>query len=174
MSISDLKAQLKGGGARANLFEVELSFPSFAGGSKEIEAGMYLTKSAQLPSSELGTIEVPFQGRTFKLAGDRVFNEWTCSFLNDSDFTLKNAFERWSNAINEHESNKGLSNPEDYMVSLKVYQLDRQKKRIKEYEFRNAYPSTVGEIEVSMDSSDTIEEFSVTFQYTEWVSDTTS
>lgn len=174
MSVSDFKARLKGGGSRANLFELELSFPAYAGGSTEVDLGMYLTKSSQLPASNLGKIEVPFQGRMLPLAGDRTFEEWTCTFLNDTGFELRDAFERWSNGINEHISNKGLTNPEDYMVELKVHQLNKSKERIKTYTFRNAFPTIVGEIEVSMDSSDTIEEFPVTFAYSEWESNTTS
>jgi len=173
-SISEFKAKLKGGGARSNLFEVEINFPTYAGGSNETEAGLFLAKSASLPSMTVGVIEVPYQGRMFPMAGDRTFVEWTVTFINDTDFLLRDAFEKWSNAINGNESNEGFSNPVDYMRDIGIFQLDKEKKRVKEYLLQDGWPTEVGQIDVSMDSTDTIEEFTVTFRYLQWSSDTTS
>lgn len=174
MSISTFKSKMKGGGARANLFEVEVNFPAFAGGANETEKGLFMAKSTQLPSSTLGTIEVPFRGRVLPIAGDRTFAEWTVTFINDTDFGLRDAFERWSNGIEEHESGNGLTNPEDYMMTAKAFQLNKAEERIKEYEFVDIFPTEVGTIEVASDSTDTIEEFTVTFRYVFWKSNTTS
>lgn len=174
MSISQFKAKLKGGGARANLFEVELNFPTFAGGGSETESGLYLAKSTQLPPMEVGVIDVNFQGRILPIPGDRTFPEWTVTFYNTSAFELRNAFERWNNSVNTLESNIGLVNPDDYMSDVGVYQLNKAKDRIKAYNLQDAWPSNVGPIELSMDSVNTIEEFTVTFRYVQWSSDTTS
>lgn len=174
MNITDFKSRLRGGGARANRFEVEVVFPTFAGGTEETDKGLFLAKSTSLPASTIGVVEVPFQGRILPIAGDRTFAEWTVTFLNDTDFALRDAFERWSNGINSHEGNTGSVNPEDYMKDISVYQLNNASERIKEYKFRDLFPTEVGNIELGMDSNDAIEEFTVTFRYIDWVSNTTS
>lgn len=174
MSIADFKRRIKGGGVRANLFEVEFSFPAYAGGGEESDQGRYLVRSTQLPSSVLGVIEVPYQGRVLPLAGDRTFEEWTCTILMDTDFGLRDAMERWSNGINGLNSNTGITNPEDYMVDIAVHQLDRNKNRIKTYYLQDAWPFNVGPVEESMESTDTIGTFDVNFRYVEWSSNTTS
>lgn len=174
MKISEFKRNLSGGGARTNLYEVEIEFPAFAGGQDETRKGTFLIKASSLPPSVLGIIEVGYRGRKLKVAGDRTFEEWTVSVWNDTSFDLRNAFERWSNAINQHEENVGLEDPEDYMTFATVFQLDRNGNRIKAYSLRDIWPSNVGAIQLSMDDTDTIEEFEVTLQYSEWYSDTTS
>lgn len=174
MRVSDFKRNLTGGGARTNLFEVEIEFPAFAGGENETRKGTFLIKTATLPPSTLGVTEVGFRGRQLKLAGDRTFEEWSVSIWNDTSFDLKNAFERWSNGINQHEANIGIENPEDYMTFATAHQLDRNGNRIKTYLLRDLWPSNVGPIQVSSDDQNTIEEFEVTLQYSEWYSDTTS
>lgn len=174
MSISQFKANLSGGGARSNRFEVLVEFPAFAGGSEEIRKTPFLVTSTQLPGSTLGVIERMFRGRPLKLAGDRVVDEWPVSFLNDTDFALRDAFERWHNAINGFNSNTGISTPDEYMSTVTVYQLDSNDNRIKEYVLRMAFPSVVSPIELGQDTNDTIEEFEVTFQYSDMSSNTTS
>lgn len=172
MNISQFKKALKGGGARANLFEVELVFPAFAGGAEETRLGRFMVKAAQLPGSTLGVIEQPFQGRVCKLPGDRTFQEWTVTVVNDTGFELRNAFERWSNGINTHAGNQGGA-LEDIFSTAAIHQLDRQGNRIKSYDFRDVWPSEVAPIDVAQDSNNQIEEFTVTLVYNEWVSDTT-
>lgn len=167
MSISQFKSALKGGGARANRFEVLVEFPAFASGSDTIRKTPFLVSSTQLPGSNLGVIEHPFRGRVLKLAGDRTFDEWSVTFVNDIDFDLRNAFERWHNAINGYNSNTGLTVPDDYMATVSVYQLDNQDNRVKEYALQLAWPSVVAPIEVAQDSNDTIELFEVTFVYSD-------
>jgi hypothetical protein len=166
-SINSFKAALKGGGARANRFEVLIDFPAFAGGAEEIRKTAFLCSSTQLPGSTLGVIEQPYRGRVLKLAGDRTFDEWEVTFLNDTDFSIRSAFERWHNAINGYNSNTGFSTPDDYMSSVTVYQLDNQDNRVKEYTLLLAWPTVVAPIEVGQDQNDQIEMFSCTFAYSD-------
>lgn len=168
-SIHNFKAALRGGGARANRFEVIIDFPAFAGGSDVIRKTPYLCSSTQLPGSTLGVIEQPFRGRVLKLAGDRTYDEWEVTFVNDTDFDIRDAFERWHNAINAYNSNTGFSAPDDYMSTATVYQLDNRDNRVKSYQLSLAWPSVVAPIEVGQDQNDTIELFSVTFAYSDIV-----
>lgn len=174
MRIDDFKAKLQGGGARPNLFRIILPFPTYAVVGGETSELSFLCKGAQLPAATIGVIEVPWRGRQVKIAGDRTFEEWTITVINDTDFLIKNAFERWSNQINEHLENTGLINPTDYESSAVIEQLDRNENVLKRYSMVGMWPSEVSSIEVSMDSTDEIEEFTVTLQYQYWTSDTTT
>ena len=175
MNINDFIAELPGGGARSNLFRVILPFPNFAIVGGETRKLSFLAKAASIPASTLGTIEIPFQGRKIKLAGDREFGEpLALTILNDTDFQLRNAFERWSNAINNHTTNAGLVNFSNYVVDGTVEQLDRGGNTIKVYSFRGMWPSNVAAIELSFDSEAAIQEFGVDMQFQYWTSDTTS
>jgi hypothetical protein len=167
MSISQFKAALRGGGARSNRFEVLVSFPAYAGTAEDIRKTPFLCMSTQLPGSTLGVIEQPFRGRQLKLPGDRVFDEIELTFVNDTDFALRNAFERWHNAINAYNSNTGFSAPDDTMSSVTLYQLDNQDNRIKEYTLLMAWPTVVAPIEVGQDQNNQIEQFAVTFAYSD-------
>ena len=125
-TISNFKSKLTGGGARANLFEVVLTFPDVAQpDSAVLEKARFLVKGANLPASNVAQIEVPFRGRVLKIAGDRTFDSWTVTVINDTDFAIRSAFERWSNTINRLSDNTGLTNPADYQTDLFVEQLDR-------------------------------------------------
>lgn len=174
MSISDFKANLKGGGARSNRFETLIEFPAFAGGSEETRKTPFLVSASSLPGSTLGVIERAFRGRVLKLAGDRTFEEWSATFINDTDFALRDAFENWHNAINAYNSNTGFAEPDQYLSTVTVYQLDSNDNRIKEYVLKMAWPSVIAPIEVGQDTNDTIEEFEVTFQFSDMSSNTTS
>ena len=99
-NINDFKAKLAGGGARANQFKVTMPFPGYSQVGGEIEELAFLCKITQLPAMTVGPITVPFRGRQIKIAGDRTYADWTISVLNDTNFKLRNAFERWSNGIN--------------------------------------------------------------------------
>ena len=115
--ITDFKSKLTGGGARANLFEVELAFPSQVkvdGINEVLEKSRFLVKAANLPASNVAQIEVPFRGRTLKIAGDRSFDSWTVTVINDTDFSIRSAFEKWMNTINRVSDNTGLTNPAAY------------------------------------------------------------
>ena len=173
--ISDFKSALLGGGARPNLFEVELTTLP-AGIDWDSTSFSYMCKAASLPASNVANIDIPFRGRIFKVAGDRTIDPWTVTIINDEGFKLRNAFEEWADLIAKLENNMGATNPEAYMVSAKVYQLGRgatpesmtnagtANSVLKEYEFYNIWPSTVAAIDLSYDSTDTIEEFTVDFQ----------
>jgi len=174
-TISDFKGSLIGGGARPNLFEVELT--TLPGGiAWDSSHFSYMCKAATLPASNIANIDVPFRGRIFKVAGDRTIDPWTVTIINDEEFKLRNAFEEWADLIARLDNNMGVTNPEDYMSNAKVYQLGRgatvssstnagtNNAVLKEYEFFNIWPSAVAAIDLSYDSTDTIEEFTVDFQ----------
>lgn len=172
MSIENFKAHLNGG-IRVNRFEVFLAFPGFAAQGAESEKSRYLCKSAVLPPSTIGVIAVPFRGRQSKHAGDRTFEPWNVTFYADAAMELRNAFERWSNAINNNETNNGLANPNDYTVDAEVHQLDMAGNPIKTYILKNIWPSSVGEMALSTDSTDQLGEFPVTLEYEYWTSNST-
>ena len=172
-NISDFKAQLIGGGARANQFRVELSFPSYvtAGPVVGLRA-QFMCKAAQLPASTLENIPLQYRGRAVNIAGERTFAPWTVSIYNDVDFGIRNAVEQWSNGIQQLSSTNGRTNPRDYQVDLQVHQLDRNGAIVKTYKFIDAYPIEVGAIALDFDQANTIETFDVTFQYNYWTSNT--
>lgn len=172
LGVDDFKAKLTGGGARANLFKATVNFPGYAGG--DVELTSFMCKAAALPSSNVAPIVVPFRGRQLKVAGDRTFEAWTITVINDADSTVRNAMERWMNGINEHANNTGLSNPTDYQADLVVEQLNKAGDVTKRYDFRGAFPVNISEIAVSYDAENTIEEYTVTFEYQYWESNTTS
>ncbi len=174
-TISNFKAALIGGGARPNLFEVELTTLP-AGISWDADSFRYMCKAAQLPAQNVANIDVPFRGRIFKVAGDRTIDTWTVTIINDESFALRNAFEEWADLIAKLDNNLGATDPSAYMSSAKVFQLGRGATKssqnsagssnavLKEYEFIDIWPSNVAAIDLSYDSSDTIEDFTVEFQ----------
>jgi len=172
LGVDDFKSKLRGGGARPNLFQATVNFPGYAGG--DVELTSFLCKAAQLPASVMNVIEIPFRGRQLKIAGDRTFETWSVTVLNDTDFSIRNAMERWMNGINAHQSNTGLVNPVDYQADLIVDQLDRNGNVLKRYNFRGCFPTNVSSIDVSYETVDAVEEFTVEFQVQYWESDTTS
>ena len=174
-TISNFKAALIGGGARPNLFEVELTTLP-AGISWDADSFRYMAKAATLPASNIANIDVPFRGRIFKIAGDRTIDPWTVTIINDEGFKLRNAFEEWTDLIAKLDNNLGATDPSAYMVNAKVYQLGRGSSPssksntgeanavLKEYEFIDIFPTAVGAIDLSYDNTDAIEEFTVDFQ----------
>jgi len=171
LSLTNFKAQLVGGGARPNLFKVDLSFPTGANipdATAAVTAGQFMVKSANMPASQLGVIEVPFRGRVLKVAGDRTFEPWTITIINDTNFTLRTAFEEWVRAVNEAEQNIGIQNPENYQADMFVTQIDREGNEIYKYKFVGTFPTNVSAIDLAFDSNDTIEEFTVELQVQWW------
>jgi len=174
-TISQFKSALRGGGARPNLFEVELTTLP-AGISWDADTFKYLCKAAALPASNVGSIDVPFRGRTFKVAGDRTIDAWTVTIINDEDFKLRKAFEAWSELIAKLDNNLGATSPNAYMSNATVYQLGRgaqinstnnsgsDSSILAAYKFVDIFPTAVSNIDLSYDSGDTIEEFTVEFQ----------
>ena len=174
-SISMFKSALIGGGARPNLFEVQLtSIPQ--GVTWDAENFRYMCKAAALPAQNIAAIDIPFRGRIFKVAGDRTIDTWTVTIINDEGFALRNAFEQWTEQIAQLSNNLGATNPSEYMTNATVYQLGRGSTAsskdasgttnvvLKEYEFQEIFPTSVSAIDLSYDTGDTIEEFTVEFQ----------
>lgn len=188
--LSQFKTKLEGGGARPNLFEV--TFPSFPSGVRlgvqgdgtgtyDAEKFSFLCKAAALPASNISPIEVPFRGRTMKVAGDRTFDTWTITIINDEDFQYRRAFEAWMQCIGQYSDHSGLVTPNDYMADATVVQLGRApvKKEtgtgtggnanvLAQYKFKDIFPTNVSAIDLSYDTTDTIEEFTVEFQINFW------
>ena len=173
-TISDFKSQLIGGGARPNLFEVELTTLP-AGIEWPADNFRYMCKASQLPASVIANIDIPFRGRIFKVAGDRTIEPWSITVINDEDFRIRNAMEQWMELIAKLDTNLGATLPESYMTNATVYQLGRGSTKssttnegevnsvLKQYEFIDIFPINVSAIDLSYDSSDTIEEFTVDF-----------
>ena len=174
-TLSQFKSNLLGGGARPNLFEVELTTLP-AGIQWEAEKFRYMCKAAALPASNIAQIDVPFRGRIFKVAGDRTFDVWQITVINDEDFKIRTAFEGWMDLISKLDNNMGATNPSAYMTNATVFQLGRGSQKesrdntgssnavLKEYEFIDIFPTAISAIDLSYDTSDAIEEFTVDFQ----------
>ena len=173
-NINDFKATLKGGGARANQFQVTMPFPGFASVGGETRVMSYLCQATNLPGMTLGEVDVKFRGRSLYIAGDRTFEAWTTTIMNDTDFLIRNALERWMNGINSLSDNSGLENPSDYQVDAFVDQLDRAGQVIKSYTFRGLWPLTIGNIDVAYETNDAIETFDVTYRYQFFETNTTT
>ena len=185
-TLDAFKGRMVGGGARPNLFECEMYFPDDAvptTTSKDALADKvrFLVKAAQLPASTLTQIEVPFRGRQLKIAGTRTYANWSITVINDIDFDIRTAFERWSNLINKHEDNAGIVNPADYQQPMIVRQLGRSGVGgpvptsdpnvpvLKMYQFYGAYPVELSAIALDYATGDAIEEFTVEMAY-QWLS----
>ena len=165
-NIDDFKANLIGGGARANQFRVTITPPPGIAIGLDVRRTSFLVRGSNLPAQTLAEITVPFRGRNIYIAGDRTFDEtWTTTFLNDTDFMIRTAMERWSNGINDLADNTGVISPADYQSDLTVEQLDRDDTVLKSYIFRSAWPTSLGAIELTSDAADAIEEFEVTWRY---------
>ena len=185
-SIEKIKSTLIGGGARPNLFQVDLtSFPGSGDTEYDSDSFSVLCKAAQLPASNVASIDVPFRGRIFKVAGDRTFDTWTVTVINDNDFVIRTAMERWMQEIAQYADGSGLLNPADYQVDAVVKQFKRLPsdpnarsgdglETAKKYKFYGLFPTNIAAIDLSYDTSDTIEEFTVEFQVQYWSPDNTA
>jgi hypothetical protein len=167
-NINDIKSQLVLGGARNTLFQVTINNPANAAGDLKVP---FMCKAAQIPAATLGQIEVPYFGRKVKIAGDRTFTEWTATIINDEDFLIRNAMEEWSNQINSFEGNLrgfGAASPLLYKSTASVQQFSKTGVPIRTYQFNGIFPIEVSPIEMAWESTDQIEEFTVTFAYDSW------
>ena len=173
-NITEFRSRLSGGGARANLFEVEIAFPE----ELVIDLNLvtdkvpFLVKAAEIPASNLGNIPVPYRGRVLPVAGDRTFDPWTVTVINDTDFQIRDAMEKWSNSINDLQTAQGSIDPAVYQRSALVKQLSREgsnpgdpEKVLRTYNFEGIYPNTVSNIPLDFGATDQIQEFQVTFNY---------
>ena len=189
-TLSEFKSKLLGGGSRPNLFEVQVNFPAAVdlkiqkdnpNDGFNQDTFRFLCKAASLPASNIANIDVPFRGRIFKVAGDRTFENWTVTVINDENFNHYRAFQAWMQNIGQYGDSSGMTNPSDYMGTATVYQLGRNSaslqgsnttatssRTIAQYKFEDIWPATVSNIDLSYDSSDAIEEFTVDFNVQYW------
>ena len=168
-TITGFKSKLAGGGTRPNLFEVEIAFPNETQIDNDVkEKTRFLIKAAALPASNITPIDVNFRGRILKIAGDRTFDTWTVTVLNDVDFSIRSAFEKWMNLINKMEDNTGEQDPAIYQPDAYVHQLDRDGSTLRTYKFHDVFPTQVSQIDLSYETTDAIEEFTVEFQVQWW------
>lgn len=184
-NISQFKSKLIGGGARPNLFEVSVTFPqnvnlgiqNDGGGTFDSENFRFMCKAAALPASSVTPIEIPFRGRILKVAGDRTFDVWTVTVINDENFSHRRSFEAWMQNVAHYSDHSGLNNPTDYMGNATVYQLGRSAAGqqgegtisgpaniLAQYKFVDVFPTSISDIPLSYETADTIEEFTVEFQ----------
>ena len=193
-TISQFKSRLQGGGARPNLFEVNINDFKFA--DWDNETFQFLCKAAALPASNVTPIDIPFRGRSLKVAGDRTFDTWTITVINDEDFKLRTAFEQWMNGMNKLSDGSGATDPNSYMGNATVNQLGRGYNQgrfstsnsgdgdgsggqsgvtpLRTYYFDGIFPTNVSQIDLSYDAGDTIEEYTVEFQVQYWIAGTES
>jgi hypothetical protein len=164
MDISSFRNSLGAGGARPNQFLVTLAFPALTGFAAS-EATSITVTSAALPASNVNPCVIQYRGREVKMAGERTFDPWTVSIVNDTSMTLRTAFERWSNLPNDRTNNGGQTTPAAYMADIIVQQLDRNDSIIRTYQMYDCFPITVSEVGLSYGSNDTISEFTTTFAY---------
>ena len=181
-TIDDFKANVTSDFARPNLFQVDLAFPTgIINNSSLINLGKFTVRAANLPSSQIGVIEVPFRGRVLKIAGDRTFEPWTITVMNDSGFVLRSAFELWASSIQAYNENftsaATLGNENDstgYFADMSVHQLAKDIKSgvkprvLKSYKFYNIFPSAIAAIDLDYGNNDAIEEFTVEMQVQYW------
>lgn len=173
-NVNTFRAELEQGGARPTLFEVRLSAPAGGIGGPGVDLitkSPFMVRAAQLPSQQLGTIEASYFGRKIKLAGDRTFEDWNVTVMNDEDFKLRNALEVWQQQINSHSDNLrefGSANPAQYKAQATVTQYSKTGQPLRTYTFSGLYPSNIAAIDLAWDTNDTIEEFAVTWSYDYW------
>ena len=167
--ITDFKSKLVGGGARPNLFEVELAFPEEIAIDNDVkDKARFLVKAAALPASNITPIDVNFRGRILKIAGDRTFEDWSVTIINDSEFSARSSLEAWQQDIQELDSGVGMAS-NDYLLSRAfVEQLGKDDAVLARYEFFNMYPKNIAAIELNYETVDALEEFTVDFTYSHW------
>ena len=160
--ITDFKSKLTGGGARPNLFEVELAFPDSINIDNDVkDKSRFLVKSAALPASNITPIDINFRGRILKIAGDRTFDTWTITVINDTDFAIRSAFEKSMNVINKLSDATGFNDPAEYQEDAYVHQLDRDGSTLRTYKFFDIFPTNISQMDLSYETIDTVEEFTV-------------
>jgi hypothetical protein len=170
-NVAEFRANMIGDGARPNLFEVSLPFPAFSAPGTAQAKTTFMCKTAQLPCSTLGVVPVQYFGRELKFVGNRTFADWTITVINDEDFVIRNAFERWMAGLNSHSTNLRNGTAESaasYGVDAVVRQYGKTGNEIKSYKFIGMFPTDVSQIDVDWGSNDTIEEFTVTMAYQYW------
>jgi len=169
LNVNQFKDKLRGG-TRANLFKITLRTPDGLTPLEDISS--FVVKTGELPGSTITPIIIPFRGRQLKISGDKSFDPWTVTVLNDPDFTVRKAVEIWMSGMNNHEDNQGVN--DGYFVDLEVAQLDREGTSLRTYVMKDAWPSDLGPIAVSFDAENALQEYQITFQYQYWTSGLTN
>ncbi len=181
-SITNFRDRLVGGGARPNFFEVNITIPESVAKFGDVDTDMrFMIKAAEIPASNIGNIPIPFRGRVLPVAGDRTFDPWTVTIINDTSFNIRDTMEQWSNSINDLQFDGGITNPAGYQTDAFVTQLGRvndnsgqlssgtdNMQQIRQYKFFGIYPNAVSSIPLDYGATDNIEEFQVTFNYIYW------
>ena len=165
LRLDDFKAQLRGGGSRSNLFQITINFPRIVRNAPSGASVAYMAKSGSMPGSTIGEIAVPFRGRKMYVAGDREYETWDVTFINDVDMVVRNALESWHEGISAAVANIGPTDPSQYYADMKVEHLDKAGRKTKTYNLVDAWPTAISAIDLSFDNENAIEEFSATFRY---------
>jgi hypothetical protein len=175
-NVNDFRQGLRYDGARPNLFQVNLNFPNVVNSGSAASTSQFLVKTAQLPGSTLGTVSLNYFGRELKFAGNRTFQDWTVTVINDEDFLIRASLENWMNQINGHVSNlraPGFQTPQGYTTLSNVFQFGKDGSTLKHIDIYGMFPIDLSPIDLDWGSNDSIEEYSVTFAYQYWVDNTT-
>lgn len=168
LSINSFKANFLGG-ARPSLYSVEMTFPAGVTNSSYAAKKMqFMCKAAEIPAATIGQIEIPYMSRKIPVPGDRTFNPITLTVTNDTDWVVRQAFEEWLAIINSHEANLGATDINQMTADFHIHQLDRDGSTVKTYKLISAFPTEVGNITLGYDSTDTVEEFTLTISYAYW------
>jgi hypothetical protein len=177
-NVAEFRANMVGDGARPNLFQVTLTFPTIAtNGTAAGQKTTFMARAAQLPGSTVGQVPVFYFGREMKFVGNRTFTDWTLQIINDEDFIVRNSLESWMNQLNSHTGNvrgAGAVNNADYSVDAVVTQYGKAGNVLKTYNFVGVFPVDISPIDLDWSSNDTIEEYSATFAFQYWESNTTT
>ena len=167
-TLDEFKANLIGGGARANQFRVTFNTPGAIATGLDVRKASFLIKAAALPGQTIGEIAIPFRGRNLYIAGDREFETWETTVINDTDFAIRSAFEKWMNVINKLSDATGFNDPAEYQEDAYVHQLDRDGGILRSYKFWDIFPTNISTIDLSYETTDTLEEFTVEMQVQWW------
>ena len=168
LGVLEFQSKIKGA-VSPNLFSVTHNFPTGVIAADGLET--YLCKSAALPASTVGTVELPFRGRVIKVPGDRTFESWTATFYMDDAFELRGAYEKWVELTNTVDANTAAANMSDILKDITVTQMDKFGgsatgfKNIREYKLISAFPVSVSQVSIAYDNNDSYEEFDVEFAY---------
>jgi hypothetical protein len=165
------------GGARPSLFNVEFNVPNGLGlNFKSVDKAQFVCRAAELPASQISSIDVGYFGRKIKIAGDRTFTDWTATIMNDEDFSVRSLFESWSNAINRHVSNVRNINANGerpggttYKSDFIIKQYGKNGTTIRSYKLVGAFPTNISAISLDWDNQNQIETFQTTFAYDYWL-----
>ena len=162
-NVTEFTGAIKNGGARPNLFEATILSPS-----GDMSDFRYMCKAAQVPGSTIPAIDVPYFGRQIRVAGNRTFEPWTVTIMNDENFTIRNGLEGWMEKINSHVGNNTVLPLESYKTTGDVIHFGKNGGKIARYQFEGLFPTEIGAIELSWENNDQIEEYTVTFAYDYW------